>query len=74
MEAAITKPAALLRKSAQLLAKILIIGTPGAITYSRSISAKHLTRPPFAHPMKNLKMSNRVAFNDGRYHFFDSRS
>jgi hypothetical protein len=51
---------------AELLAKILIIGTPGAITYSRPISAKHLTRPPFAHPMKNLKMSNRVAFNDNQ--------
>jgi L-asparaginase/Glu-tRNA(Gln) amidotransferase subunit D len=54
MKAAVTKPAAQVRKSAQLLAKILIIGTPGTIAYSRSISAKHLTRPPFAHPMKNL--------------------
>jgi hypothetical protein len=66
---AITKPAALLRKLPELLVKTLIIGTPGAITYSRPIAAKQLTRPPFAHPLKNLKMSNRVAYSDGRYHF-----
>jgi hypothetical protein len=53
---------------AQLLTQHLVIGAPGAITYSRPISAKHLTRLPFAHPMKNLKMRNRVAFNDGRHH------
>jgi hypothetical protein len=33
MEEPITKPAALLRKSAELLAKILIIGTSGTMTY-----------------------------------------
>jgi hypothetical protein len=92
VQAAIAKPAALMRQLAQLLANVSIIRPPRAIAHTRPISADHptplrslsndashrrnlgLLRPPFAHPMHCPEMNNRVALDDGRYHFFDSRS
>ena len=55
-------------------AQLWIVRPPGAIAHRHPVAAGDLARPPLAHLMRYLKMSDSLPLYGGRHHFFDKRS
>src|SRR5690606_5347257 len=58
----------------QSFAQRAIVAAPGAVANAGPIGADQLARPPLAHPMRRFQMSDGLAPQGGRHHFFPSRS
>ena len=74
VQASIAEPATLVGKRAQPLAKRGIVVPRGTVTHALAIGIDNTARPPLAHPMTRLEMSDRFPLGDGRHHFFVRRS
>ncbi len=65
-QTAIPEPAALVGQLAQLLAQGGIIVPCGTVTHALAIGIDDTTRPPFAHPVAGLEMSDSFPLRGGR--------
>jgi hypothetical protein len=66
MKAAVTKPAALVRKSAQLLTQHRVITATRLVTDDRPVCRYDSARPPLADIKQGLKMRDRFTLCGGR--------
>jgi hypothetical protein len=69
MQAAITNPAALVRKSAQLLTQYLVITATRLVADYRPVHRYDPARQPLADIKQGLKMRDRSTLCSGRHHF-----
>src|SRR5690606_32573654 len=74
METAIAEPPTLGGQLAQLLTKRGIIVPGGTVTHALAIGIDDTARPPLAHPMTGLEMSDSFPLGGGRQNFFARRS
>jgi len=74
MQTAIAEPPPLVGQVAQLLSELGIIVPRGTVTHAPPIGINDTARPPFAHPVASLEMSNSFPLRGGRQNFFARRS
>lgn len=69
MQTPIAEPPSRVGQRAQLLAKRSVIVPRGTVTHALAISIDDTARPPCAHPMTGLEMSDSFALGCGRQNF-----
>src|SRR5262249_32069578 len=74
MQAPVAKAAAFLRQSSQSFAQLRIVRTPRSVADGHSYCPNHRARPPLAHLVGDLQMSDSLSLDGGRHHFFDKRA
>jgi len=74
MQTAIAEPATPVGQIAQLPAQSRIIVPDGKVAHALAIGIEDTARPPFAHPVARLEMSDRFPLRGGRQHFFARNS
>ena len=70
----VAEPPTLVGQLAQLLSQTGIIVPRGTVTHALAIGIDDTARPPLAHPVAGLEMSNSFALDGGRQNFFARRS
>lgn len=70
MQTAIAETAPLVGQIAQLLAQGSVIVLVGTVAHALAISIDDTARPPFAHPVARLQVSDSLPLRGGRQNFF----
>src|SRR5690606_16405818 len=74
MQPSIAEPAAFMSDSLHPLAQRHIIGANRLVAHRHPATPQNSARPPLAHPILSLEMSDSLPLRGGRYHFFPRRS